>query len=144
MLKITKSQKARLMAIKNANASVEEIGRALGDSYVLVRSNAASHPKATSDQIFKAIKDKNPHVRHCALYNHSLTDEHIEVLLNDDMHMLRALAALHQAATPQQRNRIENHPDSLTRATFRGQARIKRQSPSPFQTITSNSRNQGE
>jgi hypothetical protein len=73
----------RKEAIKHSNATKEQIDRALKDEDADVRSAAIRNPNATKEHIDKALKDEDADVRRAAIRNPNATKEHIDKALKD-------------------------------------------------------------
>ena len=74
----------RTYAAKHKNATTEQLDRALNDNYWYVRKLAAANQNINSDQINKALSDSNPNVRHNVAYNVNLQKHQLLNLLQDE------------------------------------------------------------
>lgn len=76
-------------------ASHEDISKALESKDSGIRKAVASHPNATKEHLDKAIKDESFFVREGALNNPNANREHVERALRDEHHYVRLKALNH-------------------------------------------------
>lgn len=71
------------------------------ESEPFVRSRAISHPRATSNQIMRALSDRNAGVRRAAIQNPNARSEHLMKALDDNDLKVRETAISHPNIAPE-------------------------------------------
>jgi len=111
--------------IKSGNASyavqhpnltpnhIEEIMAGKGNVYI--KMDAIRHPKATSEQISKALKHRDPSIRQAAIENPKATPEHISKALGDRNIYTRLAAIQHPNVNVENISQALNDKDSSMR-----------------------------